>query len=48
MYEVISVYVTKQPDGIFIVAVVFNQTDLRSVLSKFYQCVHISTKGKIP
>ena len=36
---------TKQPDGIFIVAGDFNQTDLRTVLPKFHQHVHIPTRG---
>ncbi len=31
LYEVISSHMTKQPDGTFIAAGDFNQTDLRSV-----------------
>ena len=45
LYEVISIHMTKQPDGIFIVAGDFNQTDLRTVLPKFHQHVHIPTRG---
>ncbi len=36
---------TKQPDGIFIVAGDFNQADLRSVLPKFQQHVHTPNRG---
>ena len=45
LYEVISIHMTEQPDGIFIVAGDFNQTDFRTVLSKFHQHVHIPTRG---
>ncbi len=39
---------TKQPDGIFIVADDFNQTDLRSVLPIFYQPPHPHQRKQYP
>ena len=36
VYEVIRIHMTKQLDGIFIVAGDFNQTDLRTGLPKFH------------
>ncbi len=45
LYEVISSHMTKQPDGVFIVAGDFNQTHLRTVISKVHQHVHIPTMG---
>ncbi len=45
LYEVISSHMTKQPDAVIIVAGDFNQTDLRTVLLRFHQHVHISTRG---
>lgn len=44
LYEVISCHMRKQPDGIVIVADDLNQTDLRAVLPKFHQHVHIPTR----
>ncbi len=45
LYEVISSHMTKQLDGIFIVAGDFNQRDLRSLLPKFHQHVHKQYPG---
>ena len=46
LLDVISRNMTKQLDGIFIVAGGFNQTDLRTVLPKFQQHVQIPTGGR--
>ena len=47
LFDVISSNMTKQTNGIFIVAGDFNQTNLRTVLPKFYQHVQILTRGRI-
>ena len=42
----ISSNMTKQPDGIVIVAGDFNETDLRTVLPKFYQHVQFPSRWR--
>ncbi len=41
LYEVISLHITKQSDGIFTVAGDFNQTDLRSVLPVYCSALFV-------
>ncbi len=48
LYEVISSHMAKQPDAVIIVAGDFNQMDLRTVLPRFHQHVHVVTACSSP
>lgn len=45
LYDVITIHMTKQPDGIFSVTVDFIKHTSETVLLKFHLYVHLSTKG---
>ncbi len=45
LYSAISEQQTNNPDGFFIIAGDFNNTNLKTVLPKFYQHVNFATRG---